>query len=114
MALQQAPLLHTLWILMFDPLENGLMFERLGSAAFRRCQILIWDFDDERRLEVVEHVRRFMDLERVSCYYVLTIVIKQALMTCVSRSGLPCLYGSAPSVMIPGDPNAHLKFACSS
>ena len=45
-------------ITTFDPLENGLMFERFLSPQRSEMPDIDMDFDDERRLEVVEHVRQ--------------------------------------------------------
>ena len=53
-------------ITAFDPLENGLMFERFLSPQRTEMPDIDMDFDDERRLEVVEHVRQLYGPEKVT------------------------------------------------
>lgn len=48
---------YALGITDLDPLENGLMFERFLSPERVEMPDIDVDFDDERREEVVEHVR---------------------------------------------------------
>ncbi len=48
---------YALNITTFDPLENGLLFERFLSPEREEMPDIDTDFDDERRLEVVQHVK---------------------------------------------------------
>lgn len=98
-------------ITSFDPLENGLMFERFLSPQRSEMPDIDMDFDDERRLEVVEHVRQIYGSERVSHVITYsTIKAKQAINDACRVLGYPVYMGQRLSKMIPGDPNAHLKF----
>ncbi len=72
LVVRQALLLHTLWVL------PRLTLLRMASCLGRFCLTrrsempdIDLDFDDERRLEVVEHVVRFMDLSVFLMLYVL-------------------------------------------
>ena len=67
-------------ITAFDPLENGLMFERFLSPQRTEMPDIDMDFDDERRLEVVEHVRQLYGPEKVTHVITYsTIKAKQAI-----------------------------------
>ncbi len=48
---------YALNITTFDPLENGLLFERFLSPERTEMPDIDMDFDDERREEVIEHVK---------------------------------------------------------
>ncbi len=52
-------------ITTFDPLANGLMFERFLSPERSEMPDIDMDFDDERRLDVVDYVRRRYGSDRV-------------------------------------------------
>ena len=83
-------------ITSFDPLENGLMFERFLSPQRSEMPDIDMDFDDERRLEVVEHVRQIYGSERVSHVITYsTIKAKQAINDACRVLGYPRLYGTA-------------------
>ncbi len=45
-------------ITAFDPLSNGLLFERFLSPERVEMPDIDIDFDDERRQEVIEHIRQ--------------------------------------------------------
>ena len=49
-----------------DPLENGLMFERFLSPERKEMPDIDVDFDDERREEVVDHVREVYGSDHVA------------------------------------------------
>ena len=67
-------------ITTFDPLSNGLMFERFLSPQRSEMPDIDMDFDDERRLEVVEHVRQLYGPEKVTHVITYsTIKAKQAI-----------------------------------
>ena len=69
------------------------------------------DFDDERRLEVVQHVRELYGPERV-CHVITysTIKAKQAINDACRVLGFPVWQGQKLSKMITNDPKAKLKF----
>ncbi|MFZ2755600.1 MAG: DNA polymerase III subunit alpha [Atopobiaceae bacterium] len=96
-------------ITTFDPLENGLMFERFLSPQRTEMPDIDMDFDDERRLEVVEYVRRRYGSERV-CHVITysTIKAKQAINDSARVLGYPVYMGQRLSKMISGAPDATL------
>lgn len=67
---------YALNITTFDPLENDLMFERFLSPERTEMPDIDMDFDDERRLEVVEHVRQVYGTEKIA--HVITFSKMQA------------------------------------
>ena len=74
-------------ITTFDPLENGLMFERFLSPERTEMPDIDMDFDDERRLEVIEHVRQLYGPEKVTHVITYsTIKAKQAINDCRARA----------------------------
>ena len=101
-------------ITTFDPLSNGLMFERFLSPQRSEMPDIDMDFDDERRLEVVQHVRELYGPERV-CHVITysTIKAKQAINDACRVLGYPVWQGQKLSKMISGDPKAKLKFVLS-
>ncbi len=98
-------------ITTFDPLSNGLMFERFLSPQRSEMPDIDMDFDDERRLEVVQHVRELYGPERV-CHVITysTIKAKQAINDACRVLGFPVWQGQKLSKMITNDPKAKLKF----
>ncbi len=97
-------------ITSFDPLENGLMFERFLSPERSEMPDIDMDFDDERRLEVVQHVRELYGPERV-CHVITfsTIKAKQAINDANRVLDNPVYVGQKLSKMVSGDPKAKLK-----
>ncbi len=97
-------------ITTFDPLENGLMFERFLSVQRSEMPDIDMDFDDERRLEVVEHVRQLYGSNRV-CHVITysTIKAKQAINDAARVLGRPVWMGQKLSKMVSAAPNATLK-----
>ena len=97
-------------ITTFDPLENGLMFERFLSVERSEMPDIDMDFDDERRLEVIQHVREIYGPERVSHVITYsTIKAKQAINDAARVLGFPVWQGQRLSKMISSAPNATLK-----
>ena len=96
-------------ITTFDPLENGLMFERFLSPQRSEMPDIDMDFDDERRLEVVEHVRQLYGPERV-CHVITysTIKAKQAINDAARVLGFPVWQGQKLSKMLTNDPKLTL------
>ena len=81
-------------ITTFDPLENGLMFERFLSVERSEMPDIDMDFDDERRLEVVQHVRELYGADRVSHVITYsTIKAKQAINDANRVLGYPGVHG---------------------
>ena len=99
-------------ITTFDPLENGLMFERFLSPQRSEMPDIDMDFDDERRLEVVEHVRQLYGPERV-CHVITysTIKAKQSINDAARVLGYPVWQGQKISKMISNDPSLKLAHA---
>ena len=97
-------------ITAFDPLENGLMFERFLSPQRTEMPDIDMDFDDERRLEVVEHVRQLYGPEKVTHVITYsTIKAKQAVNDAARVLDYPVYVGQRLSKMISSAPNATLK-----
>ena len=97
-------------ITTFDPLENGLMFERFLSVERSEMPDIDMDFDDERRLEVIQHVRELYGSNRVSHVITYsTIKAKQAINDAARVLGFPVWQGQRLSKMISPAPNATLK-----
>ncbi len=57
---------YALDITTFDPLENGLIFERFLSPERTEMPDIDMDFDDERRGEVIQHVRDIYGEEKIA------------------------------------------------
>ena len=98
-------------ITTFDPLENGLMFERFLSVERSEMPDIDMDFDDERRLEVVQHVRELYGADRV-CHVITysTIKAKQAINDSARVLDFPVYKGQRLSKMVSSSPAAKLKF----
>lgn len=99
-------------ITTFDPLENGLMFERFLSPERTEMPDIDIDFDDERRLEVVEHVRELYGKDRV-CHVITysTIKAKQAINDAARVLDYPVWQGQKLSKMVSNDPSLKLEHA---
>ncbi|MBR3157810.1 MAG: DNA polymerase III subunit alpha [Atopobiaceae bacterium] len=98
-------------ITTFDPLENGLMFERFLSVERSEMPDIDMDFDDERRLEVVQHVRDLYGADRV-CHVITysTIKAKQAINDAARVLDFPVYKAQRLSKMVSSSPSAKLKF----
>ncbi len=96
-------------ITAFDPLENGLMFERFLSPERTEMPDIDMDFDDERRLEVIDYVRRRYGSDHVT--HVITYSVlkaKQAINDANRVLGLPVSFGQKLSKMISAAPDTTL------
>ena len=97
-------------ITSFDPLENGLMFERFLSPQRTEMPDIDMDFDDERRLEVVEHVRQLYGPEKVTHVITYsTIKAKQAINDSARVLDYPVYVGQRLSKMVSSDPSTKLR-----
>ena len=97
-------------ITTFDPLENGLMFERFLSPQRSEMPDIDMDFDDERRLEVVEHVRQLYGPEKVTHVITYsTIKAKQAINDAARVLDYPVYVAQRLSKMISSDPSVKLR-----
>ncbi len=97
-------------ITAFDPLENGLMFERFLSPQRTEMPDIDMDFDDERRLEVVEHVRQLYGPEKVTHVITYsTIKAKQAINDAARVLDYPVYVGQRLSKMVSSDPKVQLR-----
>ncbi len=97
-------------ITTFDPLENGLMFERFLSPERTEMPDIDMDFDDERRLEVVDHVRQLYGSEKVTHVITYsTIKAKQAINDAARVLDYPVYKGQQLSKMISSDPKVKLR-----
>ncbi|MDO4436842.1 MAG: DNA polymerase III subunit alpha [Coriobacteriaceae bacterium] len=97
-------------ITTFDPLSNGLMFERFLSPERTEMPDIDMDFDDERRLEVIEHVRQLYGPEKVTHVITYsTIKAKQAINDAARVLDYPVYMGQRLSKMVPGDPGVKLN-----
>ncbi len=96
-------------ITTFDPLANGLMFERFLSPERTEMPDIDMDFDDERRLEVVDYVRRRYGADHVT--HVITYSVlkaKQAINDANRVLGYPVSFGQKLSKMISSAPDTTL------
>ena len=57
---------YALDITTFDPLANDLIFERFLSPERTEMPDIDMDFDDERRLDVIQHCRDIYGPERIA------------------------------------------------
>ena len=98
-------------ITTFDPLSNGLMFERFLSPQRSEMPDIDMDFDDEHLQDVLAHVRDVYGEDHV-CKVITysTIKAKQAINDACRVLGFPVWQGQKLSKMITNDPKAKLKF----
>ena len=97
-------------ITSFDPLENGLLFERFLSPERTEMPDIDMDFDDERRLDVIEYVRQRYGSDKVTHVITYsTIKAKQAINDAARVMDYPVYVGQKLSKMIPTDPGVKLK-----
>ena len=103
---------YALDITTFDPLENDLIFERFLSPERTEMPDIDMDFDDERRLEVVQHVRDVYGPEKIA--HVITyskMKAKQAVNDAARVLDYPVYMSQRISKMIPNDPKMTLDKA---
>ena len=97
-------------ITTFDPLENGLMFERFLSPERMEMPDIDMDFDDERRLEVIEHVRQLYGPEKVTHVITYqTLGAKAAVKDAARVLDYPIYLADKISKMIPEVPGIKLR-----
>ena len=97
-------------ITTFDPLSNGLMFERFLSPERTEMPDIDMDFDDERRLDVIEHVRQLYGPEKVTHVITYsTIKAKQAINDAARVLDYPVYVGQRLSKMVSSDPSVKLR-----
>ncbi|MDD5799875.1 MAG: DNA polymerase III subunit alpha [Coriobacteriales bacterium] len=96
----------------FDPLENGLMFERFLSPQRTEMPDIDMDFDDEHLQDVLQHVRDVYGEDRV-CKVITysTIKAKQAINDANRVLGFPVYMGQKLSKMLANDPKLSLANA---
>ena len=96
----------------FDPLENGLMFERFLSPQRTEMPDIDMDFDDEHLQDVLAHVREVYGEDHV-CKVITysTIKAKQAINDAARVLGQPVYVGQKLSKMLSNDPKLALKNA---
>ena len=96
----------------FDPLENGLMFERFLSPQRSEMPDIDMDFDDEHLQDVLQHVRDVYGEDHV-CKVITysTIKAKQAINDANRVLGFPVFMGQKLSKMLSNDPKLTLPNA---
>ena len=103
---------YSLGITLFDPLENDLLFERFLSPERTEMPDIDMDFDDERRLDVIQHCRDIYGSEKIA--HVITygkMKAKQAVNDSARVLDYPIWKSQAISKMIPNDPKMTLDKA---
>ncbi|NTU89653.1 MAG: DNA polymerase III subunit alpha, partial [Actinobacteria bacterium] len=103
---------YALDITTFDPLENNLIFERFLSPERTEMPDIDIDFDDERRLEVVEHVREMYGPEKIAHVITFgTMKAKQAVNDAARVLGFSVSEGQKISKLISPAPDITLQKA---
>ncbi|MGI6033508.1 MAG: DNA polymerase III subunit alpha [Coriobacteriales bacterium] len=103
---------YALGITRFDPLENDLIFERFLSPERTEMPDIDMDFDDERRLDVVQHCRDIYGPEKIA--HVITygkMKAKQAVNDAARVLDYPVSVSAGISKLIPNDPKMTLEKA---
>lgn len=103
---------YALDITSFDPLANDLIFERFLSPERTEMPDIDMDFDDERRLDVIQHCRDVYGSERIA--HVITygkMKAKQAVNDAARVLEYPVYVAAGISKMIPNDPKMTLERA---
>ena len=103
---------YALGITSFDPLENDLIFERFLSPQRTEMPDIDMDFDDERRLDVIQHCRDIYGPEKIA--HVITygkMKAKQAVNDAARVLDYPVYVSANISKMIPNDPKMTLERA---
>ncbi|MDO5044894.1 MAG: DNA polymerase III subunit alpha, partial [Coriobacteriia bacterium] len=100
---------YALDITSFDPLENGLIFERFLSPERTEMPDIDMDFDDERRLDVIDYVRKAYGKEKVAHVITYsTIKAKQAINDAARVLDQPIYLAQKLSKMISSSPGVTL------
>ena len=103
---------YAMGITSFDPLANDLIFERFLSPERTEMPDIDMDFDDERRLDVIQHCRDIYGDEKIA--HVITygkMKAKQAVVDAARVLGYPVYVSTRISKMIPFDPKMTLERA---
>jgi DNA polymerase-3 subunit alpha len=96
---------YSLGITNLDPLANGLLFERFLSTERTEMPDIDMDFDDERRGEVIDYVRRMYGAEKVAQIITFgTLKARQAIKDAGRVLGYPYGVPDRISKMIPSMP----------
>lgn len=103
---------YALNITSFDPLDNGLMFERFLSPQRSEMPDIDMDFDDEHLQDVLQHVRELYGEDHV-CKVITysTIKAKQAINDAARVLGQPVFVGQRLSKMLSNDAKLTLSNA---
>ena len=103
---------YAMGITAFDPLANGLMFERFLSPERTEMPDIDMDFDDERRLDVIDYVRRRYGSDRVTHVITYSVLKAKAAINDANRVlGFPPGFGQKLSKMISNSPDKHNTLA---
>ena len=95
-------------ITAFDPLANGLMFERFLSPERSEMPDIDMDFDDERRLDVIDYVRQRYGADQVTHVITYSVLKAKAAIKDATRVlGYPVSLADKLSKMISGSPDKH-------
>ncbi len=95
-------------ITTFDPLANGLMFERFLSPERTEMPDIDMDFDDERRLDVIDYVRQRYGSDQVTHVITYSVLKAKAAIKDATRVlGYPVSLADRLSKMIDGSPDKH-------
>ena len=103
---------YAMGITSFDPLANDLIFERFLSPERTEMPDIDMDFDDERRLDVIQHCRDIYGPEKIA--HVITygkMKAKQAVNDAARVLEYPVYVSARISKMIPNDPKMTLEKA---
>ncbi len=103
---------YALNITSFDPLENGLMFERFLSPQRSEMPDIDMDFDDEHLQDVLAHVREVYGEDHVCKVITYSMIkAKQAINDAARVLDLPVYVGQKLSKMLSNDPKLSLANA---
>ena len=103
---------YAMGITDLDPLENGLLFERFLSPERVEMPDIDVDFDDERRGEVIEHIKEIYGEDHVSG--VITygrIAAKNAVRDCARVLGYPYAMGDTIAKLVGTEIGITLDYA---
>jgi DNA polymerase III subunit alpha len=94
---------YALDITTFDPLENDLIFERFLSPERSEMPDIDMDFDDERRLDVIQHCRDVYGDDKIAHVITFgTMKAKQAVQDAARVLDYPVNKALQITKMIPG------------
>ena len=98
---------YALDITTFDPLKNDLIFERFLSPERTEMPDIDMDFDDRRRLDVIQHCREVYGDERIA--HVITygkLKAKNAINDAARVLGFPVWKSQSITKLVGNDPKA--------